>query len=600
MSAIPNYDFWTADRDVMADIFGSSYNYGYSVASDLTYETPKKCQITEIIDDDFEDDFDEDDINVDELTKAFDNVVEDWKIKMEVIIGEGLKKLRKASKEKKMMMKYLPGDRRINAAKKDIAKDWKIDFQKGFGTTHKKLEKLAADKAKEVENVVKTDVKEPQMFQNKYKKQVVNINLRSNQESAYGNLKELISQLDKMINYVQSDVSPTVHSIPIYSKYYRESPQSVMIFDSKKKSSTEIVAQFEEARGQVLPAYNNQWLNLQKSMLNVGNRQSFLDVLEDFKLKYNQDKVIKKITKSRVEGTNVVMAQRRMLERKMAKKALSTESTKHVLREFQKDGKDHYLIVKKKTVTHPDMEEILSDWNQNLDASHQQRKQAAIVARKTRTRKLSNRALRKSLVKEIEENEKKKPVSYSDALKKNLKAPMEDIFEAWRDYLQELDDIVRNDSRTSFCKDESVESILENAENYQQELQNCGQPTVPTTSTSFHPKCKKKGFEKEVIFASWRSNLTMPDDYSQACNSDFYFFKNDSYQAENYFASWKRNLNDCQSRSDSEIDPESFLEGWVHNFEGPMDAKMDKQESKMLKNKQRNQRRSKKGNKQQN
>ena len=54
MSAIPNYDFWTADRDVMADIFGSSYNYGYSVASDLTYETPKKCQITEIIDDDFE------------------------------------------------------------------------------------------------------------------------------------------------------------------------------------------------------------------------------------------------------------------------------------------------------------------------------------------------------------------------------------------------------------------------------------------------------------------------------------------------------------------------------------------------------------------
>jgi len=600
MSAIPNYDFWTADRDVMADIFGSSYNYGYSVASDLTYETPKKCQITEIIDDDFEDDFDEDDINVDELTKAFDNVVEDWKIKMEVIIGEGLKKLRKASKEKKMMMKYLPGDRRINAAKKDIAKDWKIDFQKGFGTTHKKLEKLAADKAKEVENVVKTDVKEPQMFQNKYKKQVVNINLRSNQESAYGNLKELISQLDKMINYVQSDVSPTVHSIPIYSKYYRESPQSVMIFDSKKKSSTEIVAQFEEARGQVLPAYNNQWLNLQKSMLNVGNRQSFLDVLEDFKLKYNQDKVIKKITKSRVEGTNVVMAQRRMLERKMAKKALSTESTKHVLREFQKDGKDHYLIVKKKTVTHPDMEEILSDWNQNLDASHQQRKQAAIVARKTRTRKLSNRALRKSLVKEIEENEKKKPVSYSDALKKNLKAPMEDIFEAWRDYLQELDDIVRNDSRTSFCKDESVESILENAENYQQELQNCGQPTVPTTSTSFHPKCKKKGFEKEVIFASWRSNLTMPDDYSQACNSDFYFFKNDSYQAENYFASWKRNLNDCQSRSDSSIDPESFLEGWVHNFEGPMDAKMDKQESKMLKNKQRNQRRSKKGNKQQN
>ena len=65
---------------------------------------------------------------------------------------------------------------------------------------------------------------------------------------------------------------------------------------------------------------------------------------------------------------------------------------------------------------------------------------------------MSNRALRKELVKEIEEAEKKKPMSYSDILKRNLKAPMEDIFEAWRDYLQELDEIVRNDSRTSFCK----------------------------------------------------------------------------------------------------------------------------------------------------
>ena len=44
-------------------------------------------------------------------------------------------------------------------------------------------------------------------------------------------------------------------------------------------------------------------------------------------------------------GTNVVMAQRRMLERKMAKKALSTESTKQVLREFQKDGKDNQIMV---------------------------------------------------------------------------------------------------------------------------------------------------------------------------------------------------------------------------------------------------------------
>ena len=45
------YEFWKADEDIISDVFGT-YNYGYN---DLVYETPKKCTITEIIDDDFED-----------------------------------------------------------------------------------------------------------------------------------------------------------------------------------------------------------------------------------------------------------------------------------------------------------------------------------------------------------------------------------------------------------------------------------------------------------------------------------------------------------------------------------------------------------------
>ena len=129
---------------------------------------------------------------------------------------------------------------------------------------------------------------------------------------------------------------------------------------------------------------------------------------------------------------------------------------------------------------------------------------------------------------------------------------------------------------------------METAESYQQELQNCGQPTVFTTPSS--KSNKKLNFEKEVIFASWRHNFSNPNDVPNA-------FKNDSFQAENYFASWKRNFKHDLPMADSEIDPESILEDWVHNFEGP---KMDKQDSnKMLKNKQRNQRRSKKNNKQQ-
>ena len=34
----------------------------------------------------------------------------------------------------------------------------------------------------------------------------------------------------------------------------------------------------------------------------MNNKQSFLDILEDFKIKYTPEKAVKKITKSRVEG----------------------------------------------------------------------------------------------------------------------------------------------------------------------------------------------------------------------------------------------------------------------------------------------------------
>ena len=48
-----------------------------------------------------------------EIFKALDDAVQDWKIKLEVVIGEGLKKLRKSTKDNKMKMKYLPGTTRL-------------------------------------------------------------------------------------------------------------------------------------------------------------------------------------------------------------------------------------------------------------------------------------------------------------------------------------------------------------------------------------------------------------------------------------------------------------------------------------------------------
>merc|ERR1712012_171680 len=507
-----------------------TYNFGYNSQFE-DYLESKKATITEITDMDlFEDDLQDMDLDVDVLGKAFENVIDDWKIKMEVIIGDGLKKLRKSQKDRKLMMKYLPGNKKVQAAKEDIVKDWKIDFQKSFGTTHKKLEKLASEKTKEVEGIAKVSAKKD--F-NRNKKKVIKIDMKANPESTYGNLKQLIQDLDKMVN--MSSPSPTLHSIPIYSK---------------------------EARGQILPAYSNQWLDLQRSMIQdkdiFAPKQSFMDVLEDFKVKLRQEKPF---------------------EPKFEKK-----SQDHVLKEFQQAGENRFLVVKKKPVLpkiNMDVEDIFKDWRGNMDDIFAQRQKAALAARGNRKRKLSNRALRKELLREIDEEEKKRPVSYADALKKNLRAPMEDIFEAWRDYLQELDEILSNDSRTSFSKGDSVEDILSSADCYQKELANCGQPTV---------KRVKNDYQKEIIFAGWRHNLVTPSFVGPVPDpSAFELYK---YQAENIFASWKSNLN-TNEKIQEEEEVEDTLNGyleWINHFEEP---KLSRNEDKMLKNKQRQQRKSK-------
>ena len=46
----------------------------------------------------------------DEIFDELDNVVQDWKKKLEFVVADGLKKIKRSTKEKKTMMKYLPGE----------------------------------------------------------------------------------------------------------------------------------------------------------------------------------------------------------------------------------------------------------------------------------------------------------------------------------------------------------------------------------------------------------------------------------------------------------------------------------------------------------
>merc|ERR1711913_133506 len=91
-----------------------------------------------------------------EIFNGLDDVVQNWKEKLESIVAEGLK----TTKEKKIMMKYLPGDSLIGGshvtlkARCQILSEWKDDIDKAIDATHKKLNDLGNDKVKQIREVV--------------------------------------------------------------------------------------------------------------------------------------------------------------------------------------------------------------------------------------------------------------------------------------------------------------------------------------------------------------------------------------------------------------------------------------------------------------
>ena len=67
------------------------------------------------------------------MFQLLNDVVDDWKIKLEWIVAESLKKMRKSGKEKKTMMKYLPGSKLVGPAKEAILMEWRMEFVKTLG-----------------------------------------------------------------------------------------------------------------------------------------------------------------------------------------------------------------------------------------------------------------------------------------------------------------------------------------------------------------------------------------------------------------------------------------------------------------------------------
>merc|ERR1712032_1292982 len=399
----------------------------------------------------------------DEVFAALEDVVTDWKIKLEVVVGDGLKKIKKASREKKAMMKHLPGDGVqkgsgvLVKAKEEILNDWKKEVARTVKDTHNKLNDLGTTKVKDVVIVSEGILKKAGAKTEKKNASDKNSN-KAVVKDAYLDLKKLMRELDTLYqNYNFSKMN--FDRVPIYTaakKNDREvarpmntpfpwwKPMCTLadMADMPRKSALEFL-QKETAVAEVLQDF-------------IQDQAPYKSLLEEwFNTQSSQKRIMPKTSSKREvktprRGSNSIM---RMKERKEQR-----QMKQYQLKEFENKGEKHYLVVKKKTKnTMDEVEDIFADWNKNFSIIKRPR------SSKPRQRKLSHRQERRELLKSVEEEATPiGPMTYAEMLRRGLKKPseqemMEDIFQNWTNFLDELTEIrdpaQRKISRAS-CVDE--------------------------------------------------------------------------------------------------------------------------------------------------
>merc|ERR1711890_215425 len=111
-----------------------------------------------------------------EMFAMLEDVITDWKIKLEVVVGDGLKRIKKASKEKKSMMKYLPGEDVKDAsnilakAKEEIINEWKNEVARCMAETHNKINNIGENKVKDTVKIADGLIKKPAVEKKENKK----------------------------------------------------------------------------------------------------------------------------------------------------------------------------------------------------------------------------------------------------------------------------------------------------------------------------------------------------------------------------------------------------------------------------------------------
>merc|ERR1719331_3613252 len=362
------------------------------------------------------------------------------------------------------MMKHLPGDSVqkgsgvLVKAKEEILNDWKKEVARTVKDTHNKLNDLGTTKVKDVVIVSEGILKKAGAKTEKKAAADKNSN-KAVVKDAYLDLKKLMRELDTLYqNYNFSKMN--FDRVPIYTAAKNnhkeiarpmnkpfpwwkpmctladmsEMPKtSAVEFLQKEAGVAEILQDFIQDQAPY-KSLLEEWFNAQNSQ----KRTMQLKALA------------KKEVKTPRRGSNSIM---RMKERKEQR-----QMKQYQLKEIENNGEKRYLVVKKKTKnTIDEVEDIFADWNKNFSLIKRPR------SSKPRQRKLSHRQERRELPKSVEEEATPiGPMTYAEMLRRGLKKPseqemMEDIFQNWTNFLDELTEIrdpqQRKSSRAS-CVDE--------------------------------------------------------------------------------------------------------------------------------------------------
>jgi len=499
------------------------------------------------------------------------------------------KKLRKATKDNKLKIKYLPGEsvgnKKLIAPKNQILKDWRDEFESAIQGVQSKLDKLARDKMAEVAKVYQEKLLTKAQKADPKKKDLITIDCRDAKKSAgsHQSLKQMVRELDKMVAATQATTFD--NCVPIYN--LPEANKANVVATPYEFPLQKYLKFLKETNPNPFqqPILDNPKPKVDLKQFVANNQSQIMDALDDMKLKQIKKPEEPKIKETKVKQTlfkedvlkkdirretSAMTKRGKMVDRRTKRKkrdaTITNQGFTYRMRQYSVNGEEHYLIVKKKIPSNEEVEDIFEDWCHNLTV----RKPKRIP----RVRKLSHRAQRKEYLKENSYPiPKTGPISYADALKKNLKyrpnyIPAEDVFEDWRDCLEAGSEPgAEAKMRIQPQPEQTMDIGIE-----------CGQPTVRTSNRQAQAvmmssgdgtrglTSHKKALQPEQLFAAWRHNLDDEEFLPKRLPKI-----GKRYAVEEYFRVWRRNLYVKQSYPPRRVHqlrpmPENVFGDWLHNF----------------------------------